>query len=433
MDEREKPPVVIVGAGVAGLTCAIDLHAAGLDVLVLEQNETAGGRIRSQRRPDGYLIDRGFQVILDAYPALRRHVTLSAIEPQAFDAGALIWSGKRRIPLLDPLRHPSSLLRDLTAPVLTAGDRWRLIRLALRTWRAGWDTASDAATGQSALSTLHTAGFSDHFIERFARPFWGGILLDRSLATSDGPLLFTFKMFLQGRAVLPAAGVQAVPDHLVSQLPPEKIGYRRRVEELVRDDRGVTGVRVAGQAIPASAVVIATDPPALHRLTGDEHPERAGVGCTTVYLTGERDPGIGKRLVLDGTGKLAVNHLAPLSTVAPGYAPPGRHLLAAVVLAGSPGDGLDDAALMRRVREETALILGHAVDDWTPLTAVRVPFSLSAQPPGIYDHLPESRTATPGLYLAGEAIADSSLNGAIASGERAARAVLEDRRAASRS
>lgn len=432
MDEREKPPVVIVGAGVAGLTCAIDLHAAGLDVLILDQNETAGGRIRTQRRPDGYLIDLGFQVILDAYPALRRHVNLAVIEPQAFDAGALIWSGKRRIPLLDPLRHPSSLLRDLTAPVLTAGDRWRLIRLALRTWNARWATAADAATGESALDTLRASGFSDRFIERFAWPFWGGILLDRSLATSDGPLLFTFKMFLQGRAVLPAAGVQAVPDHLASQLPPGAIRYRQRVEELVRSDGGITGVRVGGQVIPASAVVIATDPPALHRLTGDEPPERAGVGCTTVYLAGERDPGIGKRLVLDGTGKLTINHLAPLSTVAPSYAPSERHLLAAVVLTGSPGAELDETALMRRVREETALILGHAVNDWTPLTAVRIPFSLSAQPPDIYEHLPESRTATPGLYLAGEAIADSSLNGAIASGERAASAVLNDQHSPSR-
>jgi len=430
MDVTEIAPIVVVGAGVAGLTCAIELHGAGKKVLVLEQNETPGGRVRTQRHPDGYLIDRGFQVILDAYPALHRHVNLPALAPQAFDAGAMVWSGQRRIPLLDPLRHPMALLRDLTSPVLTTGDRARLVRLALQTWRATWETAEDAATGRSTLDSLRDSGFSDRFIERFARPFWGGILLDRSLETSDGPFLFTLKMFLRGRAVLPATGIQALADHLAAQLPREFIRYGQRVEELVRDASGVTGVRVGGQLIPGSSVVIATEPPVAQQLMNDEHTERDGAGSTTVYLAGERDPGIGKRLVLDGTGRLAINHLAPLSAVAPSYAPPGRHLLAAVVLTDSPGADLDDATLMQLVQEETALILGHAVDDWTPLTVVRVPFSLSAQPPGIYDQLPEPRTATPGLYLAGEAIADSSLNGAIVSGERAARALLKDRRSA---
>lgn len=432
MDVTEIAPIVVVGAGVAGLTCAIELHGAGKKVLVLEQNETPGGRVRTQRHPDGYLIDRGFQVILDAYPALHRHVNLPALAPQAFDAGAMVWSGQRRIPLLDPLRHPMALLRDLTSPVLTTGDRARLVRLALQTWRATWKTAEDAATGRSTLDSLRDSGFSDRFIDRFARPFWGGILLDRSLETSDGPFLFTLKMFLRGRAVLPATGIQALADHLAAQLPREVIRYGQRVEELVRDASGVTGVRVGGQLIPASSVVVATEPPAAGQLMNDKRMERAGVGSTTVYLAGERDPGIGKRLVLDGTGRLAINHLAPLSTVAPSYAPTGKHLLAAVVLDSSHDSESDDAVLMRRVQEEAALVLGHAKEDWNPLTVIRVPFSLAAQPPANYKELPESRTTTPGLYLAGETIADSSVNGTIASGERAALALLEDQGAVSR-
>lgn len=134
--------------------------------------------------------------------------------------------------------------------------------------------------------------------------------------------------------------------------------------------------------------------------------------------SGHRSP-----LTLDGTGSLAVNHLAPLSVVSRSYAPPGRHLLAAVMLGEEVQGTLDDEALGRLARDDAATMLGHTPTDWTPLRVVRVPFSQFAQPAGIYGRLPSTVTKTPGLYLAGEITVDSSLNGAILSGERAAEAI----------
>ena len=148
----------------------------------------------------------------------------------------------------------------------------------------------------------------------------------------------------------------------------------------------------------------------------------------TVFLRGRRDPGVGKRLVLDGTGARAVNHLAPLSAAQPGLrpgrqAPPRRGPARRRPLADP-----DDERLGRLARATRRKMLGHDPADWAPLAVVRVPFSQFAQPPGIYATLPGARTATPGLYLASEATVDSSLNGAILGGEAAANAVLEDLR-----
>ena len=412
----------------AGLACALDLHEAGREVLILEASDGVGGRVRTDRHPDGYLLDRGFQVLLEAYPAVRRRIDLASPKPAAFDAGALVWTGRRLVPLADPLRHPRSLPRDLASGQFPAGDKVRLAALAVRARLAGWESArraaGDAMADRSTAEELWAAGFGRRFVDRFARPFWGGMLLDPSLGTTAGAFRFTLKMFLQGRAVLPAAGIQAMADQLRRRLPDDSVRLGQTVKEIVLEDGRATGVRVGGSTMAASAVVVATDPPAARRLTGVASlpGEDQGVGCATVYLAGERAPGAGPRLVLDGSGRLTVNHLAPLSAVAPTYAPAGKHLLAAVVVGGAPM--ADDEDLPRCARDDVATMLGHDPGDWTPIATVRIPFSQFAQPPGTYARLPGTETGTRNLYLATEATVDSSYNGALLSGEAAARVVL---------
>ncbi len=63
--------VIVVGAGLSGLTCALQLTAAGRSVIVLEASDGVGGRVRTDM-VDGFRLDRGFQVLLTGYPAARR-------------------------------------------------------------------------------------------------------------------------------------------------------------------------------------------------------------------------------------------------------------------------------------------------------------------------------------------------------------------------
>lgn len=428
--DAERLPVVVVGAGLAGLVCAVYLHEVGQPVVVLEASDGVGGRVRSDRDPDGFVLDRGFQVVLDGYPAARRWIDHPALRPFAFEAGAAIWTGKRLVPLRDPLRHPAGIPRDLTARVFPAADKLRLARFAAAAGRAEWQSAAEAATDPgpdvTAGEALWAQGFSRRFVDRFARPFWGGIGLDPTLRASAGPLRFTLMMLRRGRAVLPAEGIGMAAEQLSRRLPLDAVRLRRRVAALRRVGGAVRGVVANGEAVPAAAVVVAADPPAARRLTGvPALPDDGdGVGCVTVFLAGKRDPGIGSRLALDGTARLTINHLAPLSAVQPTYAPPGQHLVAAVVVGNRLGRSDDDLA--GSARQETADLLGHDPADWRVLRVARVPFSQFAQPPGIYGRLPGNATGEPGLYLAGEATVDSSYNGAILSGEAAARAVLRD-------
>ncbi|MDQ3540295.1 MAG: FAD-dependent oxidoreductase [Chloroflexota bacterium] len=421
-----ETPVIIVGAGLAGLTCARELHRAGTAVIVIEATGTVGGRVRSEFDADGFVIDRGFQIMLSAYPALKRQVDLDSLGSAAFDAGAVIWTGARRIPLADPLRHPAALLRDLTAPVFPLADKLRLARWALGVSRASWDSAANAANEQgvdrSGMAALRQRGFSDAFITRFAQPFWGGILLDRSLSVSAGVLEFTLKMFLGGSGVLPKRGVGAVPAAIAADLPRDALRLNSTVTEVIREDGRVAGVRLAdGDTIAGSAVVVAADPPSARRLTGIELIPATPVSCVTVYLSGSTDPGIGKKLMLDGTGASSVNHIAPLSTVQPSYAPPGTHLIAAVMLGEARLEQTDDE-IGDRARADVEAMLGQP-GVWNVHQIVRVPFSLYHQEPGLHRRLPDATTGVPGLFLASDATVDASSNGAILSGESAARAV----------
>jgi phytoene dehydrogenase-like protein len=427
----DRLPVVVVGAGIAGLVAAVTLHEAGVPVHVFEAADGVGGRIRTDRHAEGYLLDRGYQVLLDAYPAARRWIDHDALDLGRFEAGALLWTGRRLVPLANPLRHPTALPRDLTAPVFPLADKIRLAAMAAHAALAPWQSANQAATSLgmdvSAAEYLWARGFSEQFVDRFARPFWGGITLDPHLAGSSGPLLFTLKMFLLGSAAVPKDGIGAMPAQLLARLPAGSVSLDSRVTSIVVEHGRAAGVRVARRKIPAAAVIVAADPVTAASLTGASALSNAshGVPSLTVYLGGERDPGTGPRIVLDATRRLLVNELAPLSAAQPSYAPPGRHLIAAAIVGeAADADDLDSVAL--QARDDAATILGHAPDDWTILRVDRVPFSQFSQPPGIFRRLPGNVTPTPGLFLASEATVDSSCNGAMLSGEAAAAIVQRE-------
>jgi phytoene dehydrogenase-like protein len=425
-----QAPIIIAGGGIAGLACASLLIQQNVPVVLFEASDRVGGRVRTDI-VEGYRIDRGFQVLPEAYPALSRVVSLAEIGARRFDSGAIVWDGKTRHHLASPFSEPKALPGLLRSHAVPMNDKLELAKLAARCRMANWGTAAAASVSregsQSALALLQAEGFSSRFISRFAKPFWGGISLDPTLSLSAGPLLFTLKMFTEGAAVLPEAGMQALPDAMAERHPDALVRLNTPVEKIAIEGGTATGVVAGGEMIAASAVVIATDGPAAKALTGIDTIPTDGIGCTTVYLAGSHDPGIGKTLLLNGSGFGGVNHIAPLSNVAPSYAPQGRHLIAAVLLESPDLRGRNPDSVVQLARAEAARMLGQNIEDWEAVRTVTVPFSQFRQPPGFVAHLPRNRTGTRGLYLAGEYTVDSSINGALTSGLNAAEAILRDR------
>ncbi|WP_254537675.1 NAD(P)/FAD-dependent oxidoreductase [Halomarina litorea] len=414
--------VAVVGGGLAGLVAARHLAVAGVDVQLYEREATVGGRVRTTHE-DGFTFDRGFQVLFTAYPAARRELDYAALDLRTFTPGATIARPGHRSVLSDPLRDPGALTETLFNTDVRLTDKLRTFRLQRELEHEDVD-AILSAPDTDIQSYLAERGFSRQFVENFAAPFYGGITLDRSLGTSSVVFEYTFKMLSAGRIAVPAVGMSAIP---------EQVGARARdsgasidtgvtVEAVRPDGDGVT-VDLRGETVAFDAAVVATDPASAAELTGVETPEAAN-GCVTQYLSlPDHVPlDTGKRLLLNAVDD-APNQVAPLSDVAPEYAPDGQQLLSATYL-GTP-DATDEE-LTERTRETLAAWFPvRNFDELTHLRTERVEFAQFAQPPGFRDTLPAVDAPDGPVYLAGDYTEWSSINGALESGKRVADAVVD--------
>jgi len=121
--------VIIVGAGLAGLSCARRLTEAGIPFIILEGDRRIGGRIKTDQ-VEGFLLDHGFQVLQTAYPEARRTLDYKQLALKSFASGAIVRTKEKFYTVADPRRHPQKLWSTATAPIGTIGDRLRMIKLA---------------------------------------------------------------------------------------------------------------------------------------------------------------------------------------------------------------------------------------------------------------------------------------------------------------
>jgi phytoene dehydrogenase-like protein len=409
--------VIVVGAGLAGLTCAKVLAERGAEVVVFEASDGVGGRVRTDEK-DGFLLDRGFQVYFTAYPIARRHLDPAALNLKPFDLGALVRRGHEESVLSDPLRDSGAFLPSLLSNAAAFSDKLLTLKLAARSILERAESAGELdSADSSSLEYLRGKGFSERIIGNFYRPFYGGIFLDNSLSTSARVLRFTFKMLATGKTAVPARGIGEIPKQLAARLPASAVRANSPVRSLLREGSRVVGVDADGEEHEADAVVMATDAPTAARLASAPVPEGSVGQVCVYYATDELDAG--KKIVLNAEDGGFVNNAVQISAVAPSYAPRGRHLLSVVALGGFD---LPDDEIYRRGIEDVSRWYPQA--NFEPLAVYRVPYAQFAQPPGVHKTLPENRTGSPGLVLAGEYTEDSSKNGSMLSGEKAAGEVL---------
>jgi phytoene dehydrogenase-like protein len=410
-------PVVIVGAGLSGLACAQRLVQLGREVRVIEAADAVGGRVRTDL-VEGFRLDRGFQVLLDNYPALPDCLDFQALDLRRFEPGALVRMGGGFRKMADPLRRPGTLWQAVTRPVLPYFDALRILRLVTRTVGRTPEQRVERTPNVSTREFLKGQGFSDRAIERFFAPFFGGVFLERDLATSARMLAFTFGFFATGHATLPALGMQAIPDQMAASLPPKSIRLNARVRSV--ESNGIT--LESGETIPASQVVLAVDEPQAQRLLPGEVGEpRPWKGTTCLYFAAERSPLAEPILVLDGNGTGPINNLCVPSDLTASYAPDGAALIS-VTLKAARSHG--DKAVVEEVRQQLTEWYGSQVDAWRLLRAVQVPQALPAMSPDVWPTGPSARRTASGILLCGDYLGPASIQTALASGRAAADAVL---------
>ncbi|MFY1617095.1 FAD-dependent oxidoreductase [Micromonospora sp. WMMD736] len=405
--------VVVVGGGLAGLAAARRLHRAGVPWRLLEAGGRLGGRVATDV-VDGYLIDRGFQVLNTSYPKLGTLLDTDRLNLGYFTSGVLVRRGDDLLRLVNPLREPTGGPRTALADVGSLLDRLRFAALA--TGAATLPVSRLlAATETTTETALRRAGLSDAIIEELLRPFLSGVFIDRELATSSHVFAMVLRSFARGRIGLPAEGMAALPRAVADPLPVDLLDLDTPVAQVTP---GL--VRTQAGDIRCRAVVVAVDPPAAAALLPALTTVRMH-SYTTYYHSAAEPPLSEPILLVDGDRREIVANTVVLSNAVPTYAPAGRHLVATSVVGPT-------APPEPTIRAELTRLYGRSTADWTHLTTVSIPDALPAAPP------PQGRLRKPvalgqGLFVAGDHRDSPSIQGALASGWRAAGAVLEELRA----
>ncbi len=411
-------PVVIIGAGLAGLSCARHLVRQGVEVLLLEAQDDVGGRVRTDV-VDGFRLDRGFQVLQTAYPEAKRQLNYTALKLQNFEPGALIRTRGKMVKMTDPWRRPHETLSTAFNEIGEFADRWRLAKLRWHVTQTPIESLCNEPDSTTYEYLRSTCGFSADMIDRFLRPWFGGVFFERELSTSSRFFRFIFRMFAVGDAALPEEGMGAMTKQLAKEVPGSMCRLLTRVESI----DGRTVIIEGGEVIDAASIVLAVEGPEASRLTSGQIQSPDSRSTTCFYYAASQPPIKESLLVLNGDQTGPINNLCVPSNVSPAYAPTGQSLVSVSVVGSKENESTD---LELEVRRQLRDWFGSEVDRWSTLRRYHIRHALPAQPAHFRDRGTRNPKLAEGLYCCGDYCETASIHGALLSGRHTAEVLLAD-------
>ena len=380
--------VLIVGAGLAGLSAAIHLEAAGIDVTVIESSDRAGGRVASDVI-DGFICDRGFQLINARYPALQELNVLKELDFIEAPRVIEVSMGDRRHAIGDPRQVPWTAFDKATG---TIPEKIALLQFIAKKTKAG----------QSIGQALRNTGTC---YERVLRPFLQGVFLtdpDNVDATYGQSII---KSFINGKPGVPRNGVGEVSKAIAARV--SNIVYNTRVDGIdqnsVHTDRGT---------YTAGKVLIATDATTATQLLGlTEVPRMAG--CITWYHAVSENPSGTGHLLVDGQKRGPIINTVVMSDISSNYAPLNQNLISTTT---------DLNITESDVRRHLAIMWGTSTHDWQLIAKYEIPAALPIHNVGRM--LSQSIKINDLHFVAGDHRTVPSQQGALFSGRLAAQLIL---------
>ena len=415
MSNERHHEVIIIGGGLAGLSCAVQLAESGVHSAVLEATDRVGGRVRSDVI-NGFTLDVGFQVLLTAYPSCQKLLDYSALRLRYFDPGALIRQSGRFTELADPWRNPGKAWATATNPVGSVADKLRIWRLRSKTCRGSLAELYERPH-QTTEQYLRDFGFSERMLDQFFRPFIGGVFLDESLSVSSRMLEFVFRMFSMGGIAVPADGMAAIPRQMAERLPRGTINLQSSVVRL----EGNRVVLANGDSLTGDHVVIATESNAAARLLELPEIQTSWNETSTHYYSSPQCEQKYKSLILRGDESGPIQTATIISNVAEEYAPQNSSLIS-VSLSPNNDKSHDENELL--AKEQLKKWFGDQVRHWELLQTYQIPYGLPAMDidPVIRSPKVKEREST---YICGDHCETPSIEGAMDSGMRTAAAILK--------
>ena len=410
MPALSSPEFLVVGAGLAGLTAAKVLSQSGREVLLLEKSDGVGGRVRTDQYKD-FLLDRGFQVLLTAYPELPKHLNLSLLRLHSFESGATIFSDGHFSKVGDPFRNVSSIMSTAFTKTIGMQDKIKLLKLRnslIGRKKIYFQQKDD----KRILETFEELGFTSKAINSFFKPLVGGIQLDPSLSGSTRLCFLVLKMLFIGDAAIPSRGMGAISEQLSKQINESSIRLTSTVDKV----EGKKVILESGESFLPSNLIIATEGPATAKLLGQESPLSRSVSC--IYFSAPQAPSSSKAILLNGEKNGPALNVAIMSNISPSYSKNGKALIAVAIPDTIKPDSMENVLIQMRKW------FGDSVDSWEHIKTYSIEHGQPDLRPG--DPFRKSIKNSEGVYICGDHRDTPSIQGALVSGRRAAEICLKD-------
>ncbi len=405
--KEKQPSISIIGAGVSGLTAAITLQKAGYQTTIYEANSFVGGRVHSDASRS-QILDHGFQVMLDAYPAVQEFLDLEALKLRKFVPGSIVFKEGKKYRLGDASRNSSFLWSTIIAGVGSIKDKWLVFSLSRKLKQKSIPEIFSSPE-VTTLAYLEAYGFSAKMINSFFKPFYAGIFLETELATSSRMFEFVFKMFTEGNATIPAQGIKAIPEQLAAQLPVESIVFGKKVSSVVGNEITFEN----GEKATSDFTIIAT--PAGKLVPNLSNQEQDWHQVTVLYLDTDHT-GFDEAIIgLVANEESIINNFHFLQDVFDDH----KNIISvSVVKKHSLNNEQLTERVIKELREETDIKASSLIKMFHINKALPRLQSLNN-----CMH-PTETQLTEHVFLAGDHLSNGSLNAAMLNGKAAAQAVM---------
>jgi len=401
----------IIGGGVSGLIAARVLEKKGFNPIILEASERVGGRIKTDII-EGYQLDHGFQVLLTAYPAVKKYLDYDALNLQFFLPGAYIFKANTQSIIGDPLRDVSLLISTLFSGIGSISDKFKILKLNHKIKKKSL-TDIFSEKEQTTLSYLKEFGFSKDMLNDFFIPFFSGIFLENKLETSSRMFEFVYKMFGEGHAAIPKAGMEAIPKQLLNNLKTTTFQYNTEVANVKDGQITLTN----GSKLESDFTILTIPPGGL--VSNIKNQPTEWRSCVTLYFeTNKRvihKPLIGLIVKPDSL----VNNIVYNSSLA-SVTKPAQELLCVTVI---DDQNLSDHELVIAVKDELKVLCDINIVRF--IKHYRITKALPKLENLKYEMKSSETQLSKSLFLAGDIHLNASFNAAMISGEQAALAVIK--------
>ena len=402
---NKKTDIVIIGAGIAGLACAMKLKKNNRNFIIIEQSDRVGGRVGSIKENE-YIFDLGFQVYNTEYYETNSLLNLKELKLKVFKPGASIYNGRRFEILSDPFRDPSTIFETFFSGMTTFKDKIKILTLkrALSSYCISEDQSEDMTT----LKYLKSYGFSNKIINGFFKPFFSGIFLENQLETSSKFFKNVFSNFNKGYAAVPVNGMQAIPDQMVKNLNPHNLLLGNKVIEAKNPEKIVLE---NNEIIEAKYMVLTGGS---NSLVNNHIVEFNSV--RTFYFSSRVKVKHPKYINLFPYDSL-INNIAILSSVSENYSPNGNTLFSITIIESD----LSKSELIDIIQDKLSTYYGDEKSNYIFMKEINIKQATIKQKTGYFDLKIEDKK---NILFAGDYTTYGSIEGAVVSGIKTAEKLI---------